>query len=266
MKLKGSMLDTIAIGDVHGRADLLEIMLEFSREELGDPRVIFLGDIIDRGPSSRQALDLVQEELCRNSQSVLIQGNHEDLMLRFIDGGADSSRGWRWNGGDQTVASYGINGFGFRDDDGFERFEDELAELFMEHHGNHLDLIRAAPSFFETQEYFFVHAGIDPSVSLDQQDPYLMRWNGKLLMAHHGPLAKMVVHGHTVTESRCPELHANRINLDTGAYDSNKLSAAWLRKGIRPTFLTASSFPGEDRMAWETHAATPESHPSMHSY
>lgn len=248
-------MDTIAIGDVHGRADLLEIMLEFSREELGDPRVVFLGDIIDRGPSSRQALDLVQEELRRNPQSVLIQGNHEDLLLRFIDGGADSSRRWHWNGGDQTVASYGISGFGYRDDDGFERFEDELAKVFMEQHRSHLDLIRAAPSFFETQEYFFVHAGIDPLVSLDQQDPYLMRWNGKLLTAYHGPLAKTVVHGHTVTESRYPELHANRINLDTGAYDSNKLSAAWLRRGIPPTFLTASSLSGEGLMVWETHAA-----------
>ncbi|PDT46677.1 hypothetical protein CO661_17395 [Sinorhizobium fredii] len=239
-------MDTVAIGDVHGRADLLERLLEYLYVNFPRVRMVFLGDIIDRGPYSRQAVDLVENELLRQPASVLIQGNHEDLMLRFLDGGSERSHGWRYNGGDATVASYGYHGYGYTDDEGFGRFRDELAARFSEEHPTLVALLRNAVPCVQTEDYFFVHAGIDPGVPLDEQDPYLMRWDSKPLISHRGRLSKIVVHGHTITESGRPEMFDHRINIDTGAYRTNTLTAVLLPEdGLPATFIVSSGSRAE---------------------
>lgn len=234
-------MDTVAIGDVHGRADLLERLLEYIYVNLPRSRVVFLGDIIDRGPDSRQAMNLVEHELKRQPASVLIQGNHEELLLRFLDKGTAYSRGWRHNGGDATVASYGLQGYEFEDDEGYGRFTDELASKFQEEYSGHVAVLREALPCLQTDDHFFVHAGILPWISLDEQDPYLMRWKSQPLLAHTAHLPKIVIHGHHVTQSHRPEVYKSRVSIDTGAYYSNKLTAVLLPADESPpTFLVSS--------------------------
>lgn len=239
-------MDIVAVGDVHGRADLLERLLEYIYVNLPQVRIIFLGDIIDRGPYSRQAMDLVEHELSRQPASILIQGNHEDLMLRFLDRGSELSRGWHYNGGAATVASYGYEGYEFIGDDGLGRFTDELVCRFLDEHSSHVFMLRNALPCFQTEDYFFVHAGIDPAIPLYEQDPYLMRWDSRPLIAHSRQLPKTVIHGHTITASRQPEVSLSRVNLDSGAYLSNKLTAVLVPEDdVPPSFIVSSGSKGE---------------------
>jgi serine/threonine protein phosphatase 1 len=189
---------------------------------------VFLGDVIDRGPHSKDCLDLVDRELRRNPASTLIRGNHEDLMLRFVDGGSAGSKSWCHNGGLTTVASYGYKGFDYMDADGYVRLRDELAETFRGGHRSHVDLLRAAVPFVELPRHILVHAGIVPGIPMDEQDPYQLAWNSTTLCAYTAPLPKIVVHGHMVTAKAFPEIHINRINLDCGAYVNGVLCAALL--------------------------------------
>lgn len=233
-------MDTIAIGDIHGRADLLEEMLNHLHVFYSDAQVVFLGDVIDRGPDSKDCLDMVASELQRNPASRLIMGNHEDLMLRFIDGGTSWSKGWCWNGGLSTIASYGYHGYDFLQEDEFVYLRDELADILRTEHASHIAMIRNAVAFVELPEFVIVHAGIDPTLPMDQQDPYKLRWDSKTLIACRDSLPKTVVHGHSVTESLLPEMHANRINVDCGAYQSGVLCAALLSSGEHPSFILSA--------------------------
>ncbi len=248
-------MDMIAVGDVHGRADLLERLLEYVYVRFPRSRIVFLGDIIDRGPNSRQAMDLVEHELKRQPASALIQGNHEELLLRFVDQGTAFSRGWRHNGGDATVSSYGLHGYEYEDDDGYSRFRDDLAHRLAEEHAAHISIFRKALPCLQTDDYFFVHAGIVPEVPLDEQDPYMMRWKSQPLLAYRGHLPKIVVHGHSITESHRPEVYKSRVNLDTGAYYSHKLTAMLVPdEGSAPVYFVSSGSPDHAYAVQEVHA------------
>lgn len=230
-------MDTIAVGDIHGRADLLEKLLNHVNAVHEDARVVFLGDVIDRGPDSKDCLDMVASELARNPASRLIMGNHEDLMLRFVDGGSERSKSWCWNGGLSTVASYGYIGYDFLNDDDLVCLRDELADILRAEQSSHIAMIRNAVAFLELPDFILVHAGIDPTLPMDQQDAYKLRWDSKTLIAYRDRLPKTVVHGHTVTEGPSPEVHANRINVDCGAYQSGVLCATLLSEDASPAFI-----------------------------
>lgn len=248
-------MDTIAVGDIHGRADLLEELLKHVHAFHPNARVVFLGDIIDRGPDSKGCLDMVESELGRNPASRLIMGNHEDLMLRFIDGGSAGSKSWCWNGGLSTVASYGYKGYDFLHDDDFVYLRDELADILRTDHASHIAMIRNAVAFVELPEFVLVHAGIDPALPMDRQDPYRLRWDSKTLIACRDRLPKTVIHGHTVTDSLLPEVHVNRINVDCGAYQSGLLGAALLASGEHPSFILSAKDGGDIRV-FETAGAS----------
>jgi serine/threonine protein phosphatase 1 len=238
-------VDAIAIGDIHGRADLLAPLLDYVNRYHTDARLIFLGDIIDRGPASKDCLDMVQAELARNSMSELLLGNHEDMMLRFVDGGSDGSRSWCWNGGLCTVESYGYQGYDFLHEDGYVRLRTELAEFLKSDHSDHVDMIRNAGFYVELPEHVFVHAGIVPGLPMESQDPYQLRWNSKTLAAYHGPLPKTVVYGHMITATFFPERHVNRINIDCGAYESGVLCAAVFSGRSDLTFILSTEANGK---------------------
>ncbi|WP_262268401.1 metallophosphoesterase [Microvirga yunnanensis] len=211
---------TYAIGDVHGRADLLRSLLAFiaaDAERRGqEPRVIFLGDIVDRGPDSRGAMDLVGKTLKRWPSSRLLLGNHDDYFLHVVTEDVPDERIlalWLRNGGDATVASYDFMG-------DLDAARTKVRIDFADH----LDLLRSA-SLIETDGPFaFVHAGIDPTRPIDAQDRKGCLTIRKGFLDHTGPLSHVVIHGHTITESRLPEVSENRIALDTGAYGTGRLT------------------------------------------
>jgi len=226
-----------AIGDIHGRRDLLDPLLDAIARDADEngqtPRIIFLGDIVDRGPESSQALDRVIAAVEKYPGSRLILGNHEEFMLRFLDEPEHRDRiakTWFANGGLQTIASYG---FGKRDR------VDTIAARIAEEHAPQLAALRAADWMVETERYCFVHGGLDPMLPLADQDPVTTRWIRHDFLEHTGPFEKIVVHGHTPTDSALPEVHANRIAVDTGAFRSGHLTCAILDEAgtATPRFL-----------------------------
>jgi len=211
---------TYAIGDVHGRRDLLAALLIAIGEDIGasTARIVFLGDIIDRGPESRQCLDLVIRTLEHYPGSRLILGNHEEFLLSFLDAGSDrgtAARRWLPNGGSETLHSYG-----FEDTGDFDSIAQQLANDYP----GHIAALRNAGWMVETDTHVFVHGGIDPQLALSDQDPATTRWIRDKFLKFPGPLPKTVVHGHTMTQSSLPECHGNRIALDTGAVHSGHLT------------------------------------------
>lgn len=212
---------TYAIGDVHGRADLLRPLLDFiasDAERRGqEPRVIFLGDIVDRGPDSRGAMDLVASTLQRWPSSRLLLGNHDDYFFHVMTEDVPDERIlalWLRNGGDATVTSYDFMGD-----------LDTARTAIRIDFADHLDLLRSA-SLIETDGPFaFVHAGIDPARSIDTQDRKDCLTIRQGFLDHAGPLSHIVVHGHSITDSKLPEVVGSRIAIDTGAYGTGRLTA-----------------------------------------
>jgi serine/threonine protein phosphatase 1 len=229
------MTRTYSIGDVHGRRDLLEALLAAIRKDSSGEqhRIIFLGDIIDRGPESRQCLDLVIGTLETYPGSRLILGNHEEFMLTFLDAGSPdaretAARRWLPNGGSETLHSYG-----FADTGDLDR----VARQLTRDNPDHIAALRGASWMAETEEQFFVHGGIDPHLALGEQDAITTRWIRNPFLDFKAPLPKIIVHGHTMTESSLPELHANRIALDTGAVYSGHLTCGIFDGDAPPRFL-----------------------------
>jgi serine/threonine protein phosphatase 1 len=217
-------IHTFAIGDVHGRADLLEEMLSGiagkARDETIDYRIVFLGDIMDRGPESRKAMDLVIRTLRDRPGSKLIRGNHDALPLQILDETdpavqADLVNHWQDLGGSETMLSYGLPlEAAITADEIRGRFGDER-----------LQCLRAAERYVELDHHILVHAGLKPGIPLAEQDAHTLMWiRGEFLNASTS-FGKIVVHGHTITASERVEIFPNRIAIDTGAFATNILSA-----------------------------------------
>jgi len=224
-----------AVGDIHGRRDLFEALveaIEADDAESGPAQttVILLGDLVDRGADSAGVVALAREWQTRRRVRILA-GNHEEMFLKgFRDIG--TFRHFLRHGGRETVLSYGA------DPEGFLQATMEEAQEMM---------IRAVPAadlaFLETFEdmitigdYLFVHAGIDPDVPLAEQRRHDLRWIREPFLSHlssHGPV---VVHGHTISDA--PEDCGNRIGIDTGAFMTGRLTALVL-EGTRRRYLEA---------------------------
>ncbi|GAA3107582.1 metallophosphoesterase [Rhizobium viscosum] len=217
-------LHTFAIGDVHGRADLLEEMLSGiagkARNEAIDYRIVFLGDIMDRGPESRKAMDLVIRTLRDRPGSKLIRGNHDALPLRILGEAdpavqADLVNHWRDLGGSETMLSYGLPlDAAITSEEIRHRFGDER-----------LQCLRAAVRYVELDHHILVHAGLKPGIPLAEQDAHTLMWIRDEFLNASTSFGKIVVHGHTITSSARVEIFPNRIAIDTGAFATNILSA-----------------------------------------
>ncbi|MDW9668741.1 serine/threonine protein phosphatase [Sinorhizobium meliloti] len=238
-------MKTYAIGDVHGRADLLAVLLsQIEQENSSDPngyRVIFLGDIIDRGPDSRPAMDLVAGELKQRSGSQLILGNHEEFLLLFLD--RPDKRDiifdhWMTNGGAAAASSYGLDIM--RPYPRIEEAHETLMGLLTAH-PEHIDAMRAAASFIRDDDHVFVHAGLRPGVEIEKQTNKDLRTIRADFLGSDFDFGPIVVHGHTVTASRQPEIYDNRIALDTGAESSSRLSALAIGPNETRYFLQTSA-------------------------
>jgi serine/threonine protein phosphatase 1 len=216
------------VGDIHGRDDLLVEMAARVKDDMGSRSfeqtvTVFLGDYVDRGLGSMHVVETLSREEWP-SPIVTLAGNHEDLLLAFLqDAGVLES--WRTLGGLETLHSYGVNvapAIAGRD---FEILQQAFAARLPEDHRRFLEGLRISATI---GDYFFCHAGVRPGVPLDRQvREDLLTIRGPFLSSksEHG---KLVVHGHT--PSMGPEVHPNRIGIDTAAYATNRLTCLVLER------------------------------------
>lgn len=214
-----------AIGDIHGRLDLLTQLLDRLAEDAasydGDKLAVFLGDYIDRGPDSKGVIDRLMQPLPAGIRPVYLQGNHEWAMLQFFTS-LETGAGWMQHGGMETLKSYGIPMEpGAPTPERLAVLQKTLRERFPRRHRAWLE---SCPTWFELGDYHFVHAGIRPGTPLDQQTERDRLWIRQgFLDWRGGGLEKMIVHGHTISPQ--VEIHPHRIGIDTGAYASGCLTA-----------------------------------------
>jgi serine/threonine protein phosphatase 1 len=228
-----------AVGDIHGRIDLLEPLyaaLRADAESLGQdpPGLVFLGDYIDRGPASDKVIEFVISIPETQFEVTPLLGNHEAVMLAFLDDpriGPD----WRRHGGQQTLEAYRVPPP--EDESGWRDTAEALSvALPMEH----LSFLYSLRRTYEWGDYFFCHAGVHPERALSDQSEEDLLWIREPFLSQQAPLAKVIVHGHTIRDA----IHSDavRIGLDTGAYRSGVLSAVRLdRAGPKRTFFTATT-------------------------
>ena len=232
-----------AIGDVHGRADLLDRLLEAvdadiaSRPE-ADTYVVFLGDLIDRGPESRQVVERLRSLSGQPFRPIFLLGNHEEVLLRLLDGERGLLISWMRFGGAECVQSYGLDTHRLANVP-----EEEAIDLVRKAiPPDHVEFLRSFIDTFRFGDYLFVHAGIRPGVELGRQSQRDLRWIRSPFLdsgANHG---FVVVHGHTI-EREVVELD-NRIGIDTGAYATGILTAIGL-EGSDRWYLTTNATPSE---------------------
>ena len=213
-----------AVGDIHGRLDLLDELLDriaADNQARGKARttIVFLGDLIDRGPQSAEVVERLRLYRPGFARAVFLMGNHEEVLLRILGGEAELIPDWLRFGGAECALSYGLD-------------PAELGKARRLEAARLLD--RAIPrehqkflaSFVDTAsfgEYLFVHAGVRPGVPLASQLPHDLRWIRLPFLADERDHGRVIVHGHTISEAI--EVRPNRIGLDTGAYRTGVLSA-----------------------------------------
>ena len=226
-----------AIGDVHGRLDLLEALtIRIRRHAQSLPadtvrRIVMLGDYVDRGAESQGVIATLVGVPPEGFERVCLKGNHEALMEGFL---TDPTLAGRWlkNGGLATLESYGIATETIADaSDGW--LSKHLAEVLPE---SHLRFLKRLPLFYRCGDYYFAHAGVDPSLTLDQQSEESLLWIRKPFLNSRKDFGCVVVHGHTIVDKA--EILSNRIAVDTGAYAGGPLSCVVLHDDER-LFLTA---------------------------
>jgi serine/threonine protein phosphatase 1 len=225
-----------AIGDIHGRLDLLDLLL--ARISAGmaaaSPRdniLVFLGDYIDRGPAARGVI----ERLCglkreASWKSIFLRGNHEHAILEFMDDPV-SYGAWRSHGAAETLLSYGVMPPRFENRQDFVRARDDFARKCPPHH---LEFLSRLECSHIEDDYIFVHAGIRPGVAIADQAQEDLMWIREDFLTHRRPFEKFVVHGHT--PSPAPVILSNRICVDTGAHATGRLTALVL-EGEHRSFM-----------------------------
>lgn len=223
------------VGDLHGRADLLRICRTRIADDLGQSPIghastIFLGDYVDRGPDSRGVLDLLCVERFP-TPVVALRGNHEQMMIDFL---RDPETLWDWSryGALQTLRSYGITASASPSSADCFSIREQLLAALPAAHRKFLDETVACGSF---AGYFFCHAGARPGIPLHKQSEQDLLWIRDDFLKVDYPFEKIVVHGHTPVSA--PEVRSTRINLDTGAYASGRLTCLVLEDD-RFRFLT----------------------------
>lgn len=210
------------IGDVHGRVDALRdvfsrIDADRTRSSTVRPVQLFLGDYVDRGPASREVLDLLSMRLMSH-EMVLLRGNHEVMFHEFFSNPVLIDN-WRQYGGLQTLISYGLK-------PSIKPSPAEAVELSqnlaIKVPRLHRQLISKMPSSFTCGDFYFVHAGVRPGTPLKEQKDEDLLWIREDFLLYERDFEKFIVHGHTPVLK--PDVRSNRINLDVGAYATGNLA------------------------------------------
>lgn len=216
-----------AIGDIHGRDDLFAKLLELieqdrSKREYERCVLILLGDLVDRGPDSNKVVERALMLAPSYDKVHHLVGNHEECMLAALTGDVRALRYFSRIGGDATIRSY-LNDDVLYDAASFE----ELAELFPRCvPQEHVDFLSRGEDMVRYGDYVFVHAGIRPGVSLDNQSRSDLRWIREEFLSATTDFGALVVHGHTISDQ--VDIRSNRIGIDTGAYQFGALTALGL--------------------------------------
>ncbi len=226
-----------AIGDIHGRSDLLQQLLA----KIGDHSralpparslyVVLVGDLVDRGPDSAGVLEMLFNLQRDNAQLVVLPGNHEDAMLEAIDGDPVAMRRWLAVGGAATMRSFGI------DPDSGEDPRDLVRRLRAAVPREWVAWLRRLPMSVQSGDYYFVHAGIRPGIPLRRQVRTDMLWIREDFLDDPRDHGAVIVHGHSISPE--VEFRRNRIGIDTGAYRTGVLSAVYL-EGDRQEVIDTS--------------------------
>jgi serine/threonine protein phosphatase 1 len=229
-----------AIGDVHGRLDLLEDLLARIRADAyahNDTarRLIFLGDYIDRGADSRGVVELLLQDPLPGCATVRLMGNHEEAMLAFIDGESDGLD-WLAFGGLETLMSYGVPLRRLpHTEDAVTGLRTALVEAVPD---RHIAFLRNCVLHHLVGDYVFVHAGVRPGIAFEKQTATDLLWIRDDFLRVRVPLpGRVVVHGHTICD--LPQNRDHRINIDTGAFVSGRLTCLVLRGSERHFLSTA---------------------------
>jgi len=232
----------LAVGDIHGRADLLlemlallELRADHERRPGGEAIIVFLGDYVDRGPNSAAVLDLLLSGRPLGYERRFLKGNHEQSLLDFLDEPL-LNRAWVLQGGAETMMSYGVQPpppIGTRDEDWLA-----AAALLKERLPRaHVEFLRGLERYVEIADYAFVHAGVDPARPLAAQTDDALFWSRTKFLASKRPFSHRVVHGHTPAAE--PFADTRRVGVDTGAYASGVLTAARF-EGEEVSFMSVS--------------------------
>lgn len=230
-----------AFGDIHGRLDLLEgalARIEADIDARGPAQniLVFLGDLIDRGPSSAQVIERVRSYRRAAVLTVFLTGNHEEVLLRLLRGESGLLRNWLRFGGAECARSYGISPTVLRRMEPIQAVAALRKAIPEPDHA----FLQSFVDTFRIGSYLFVHAGLRPGVPLTDQTQADLRWIREPFLENDDDHGFIVVHGHTITEQI--DVRANRIGLDTGAYRSGVLTAMGL-EGRRRWFLQTE--PGD---------------------
>lgn len=230
-----------AIGDVHGCIDLMKTLL--ARIEADDRKLapaqtylVFLGDLVDRGPHSREVIEYLVHTPPSFARSVVIKGNHEEYFLSVLKGEREKVLPWLSYGGYETAESYGISKgwtLNASPDELIERLAREVPQA-------HRQFLEGMADSFRFGDYLFVHAGIRPGLELEEQSSQDLRWIRDGFLEDQRDHGMIVIHGHTIVNE--PQQHANRIALDTGAYKTGVLTALGI-EGQERWFLDARTEP-----------------------
>lgn len=226
-----------AIGDIHGRSDLLDrqhalIEADFLANRVPVVHLIYLGDYIDRGKDSRGVLDRLLQGVKEFVKITPLRGNHEEMLLRFLN---DPTVGQAWAqlGGLETLLSYGIDVRAVLGDGGYRVIAQKLKQSFPP---QHLVLLTGLKTSIVVGDYYFCHAGVRPGVPLEQQRQQDLVWIRETFLQSTEDFGKVIVHGHSPVEQ--PDMRKNRINIDTGAYATGRLTCLVLEGTSRRVLST----------------------------
>ena len=213
-----------AIGDVHGSNHLLtRLLMAIGADVQSRPAkhvtLIYVGDYIDRGLGVREVIDMVRHVPAFANEVIRLKGNHEVMLDQFL-AEPEFARDWRHYGGIETLAAYGVDIRKVQLGRDFASARDQLVAAMPPEHVRFFSDLQPAAVI---GDYFFCHAGVRPDVPLDEQVEADLLWIREPFLTSEADFGKMVVHGHSPCEQ--PEVRGNRINVDTGAYATGRLTA-----------------------------------------
>ena len=237
-----------AIGDIHGRDDLLaelldKIALDLAEAPARRPIFVFLGDLIDRGPGSCEVVERLRLLDASPAQTFFLAGNHEEALLRILGGDSRFASDWLGFGGRECLESYGVDGRAIA----AMNARDAGRAIQNAIPANHTAFLRSFGDTLQVGDYLFVHAGIRPGIPLSRQSQADLRWIRGAFLDDARDHGVVVVHGHTITAG--VDDVGNRIGIDTGAYRSGILTALvlerdqrrYIQTGLQDIALSASN-------------------------